>query len=462
VGTFLFRHVVPTRGWLLALLLPLVSGVQAASVEKGPLPQAEQEHVTAAATSAEAPAAPATAATNAQRASWESLVQPTPQTEPEKPAAKTAEDYHTQFELARHSRLAGLYPQATAAFTALLQEPVPEHLQRAAMIELAQIAYDENDLPRAQQVLAHWLVRWPKDSAAPEVLLRQGLILRQMGLPGKAITKLYAVMTSALSLKPDRIDYYQKLVLRAQNEIAETHFQLGNWSEACESFGRLLKLEVPPANRSFIHYRLIHCLVGLNRRTEAIAQARDFLDRYAEAPERPEVQFLRARCLKQTGQDVEAREQVLALLREQHAGGERSAATLAYWQRRAGNEIANQFYQQGDLMAALDLYLTLAGLATSDEWQMPVWYQIGLIYERLNQPVKAGEYFGRVTQRESQLSTNAAPSLKALVEMARWRKDFREWQVKADTAKVRLEAALPRLNQTNSAPASPSTPRNGG
>jgi len=355
---------------------------------------------------------------------------------------KPVEDLQARLELARHYRLARLFTEATASYVGILQSAAPEAMQRTVLIELAQTALDQNNLVRAQQIYAQSLARWPDDESVPELILRQGLVYRQMGLNSLAVSKFYSVMTSALTLKPERFDYYQQLVLRAQNEIASVQYDLGNWTEAAASLDRLLKLESPPANRSTIQYKLIHCLVALHRYDDALAQAQSFLSTYTNAPERPEVRFLCATSLKQTGRAAEASRQVLALLQEQHGSGTQDPATLAYWQRRAGNEIANQFYEEGEPLKALDIYLSLAALGSSPEWQLPVWYQLGLVFERLNQPAKAIEYYGNILQREKELAPTAAPSLKALVEMARWRKDFVAWRLKSETANLDFRAIL--------------------
>ena len=154
------------------------------------------------------------------------------------------------------------------------------------------------------------------------------------------------------------------------------------------------------------------------------------------------MRFLCATSLKQIGRGADALSQVLALLQEQQGTGVREPATLAYWQRRAGNEIANQFYQEGEHLKALDIYLSLAALGSSPEWQLPVWYQIGLVFERLNQPAKAIEYYGNIGRREKELAADAAPSLKAMIEMARWRKDFIAWRLKAEKANLEFRAVV--------------------
>jgi tetratricopeptide (TPR) repeat protein len=369
-------------------------------------------------------------------------------TNPNNPAPRTAappkpvEDFKARLELARNCRLTRQFVEATALYAGILQSAAPESLQRTALIELALTAQDQNDLVRAQQIYAQGLARWPQDAGVPEFILRQGLVYRQMGLNGLAISKFYTVMTSALSLKTDRFDYYQQLVLRAQNEIAGAQYDLGRWAEAADSLGRLLKLDPPPDNRSAIQCKLIRCLVTLGRHADAFAQAQDFLNRHPDAPERPEVRFLCATSLKQIGRGADALSQVLALLQEQQGAGTREPATLAYWQRRAGNEIANRFYQEGEQLRALDIYLSLASLSSSPEWQLPVWYQIGLVFERLNQPAKAFEYYGNIARREKELAITAAPSLKTLIEMARWRKDFIAWRLKSETANLEFRAML--------------------
>ena len=317
-------------------------------------------------------------------------------------APKLPHELENDLEIAEHLHLSRQLPEATFAYAAILQRGVPKAVEQVCLLALAQIAQDQNDAPRAEQIYGQYLSRWPRDDKVPDILLRQGLIYRQMGLHNLAIAKFYAVMTSALGLKPERFDYYQKLVLEAQNEIANTQFELSNWSEASDSFRRLLNLDPPPLNRSVLQYKLIHCLAHLGSRMEAIAQAQDFLAHFPHAPQRAEVHFLRATALQQVGRNNEAVQQVLALLAEQHAGNTNDPATLEYWQQRAGNEIANRFYQQGEPIKALDIYLRLAALDSSVEWQLPVWYQIGLIFERLHQPAKANEYYEKIATREKE------------------------------------------------------------
>jgi len=316
----------------------------------------------------------------------------------------------------------------------LLGDKVPDSIRQTALFELEAVIRMENDLPRAVSVCAQFLDRWPNDPRVPEILLRQGQIYRQMGLNNLALTKFYAVMTAALSLKSDRTGYYPGLVLEAQIEIAETHYLMGRFNDAAEFYSRLITQNDPALNHSLAQFRLIRSLMAIGRNEETASQAQDFLGRFPGAPEQPEVRFYLAQTLKLLGRNNDALEQVLLLLREEKATTQEHPERWAYWQQRAGNEVANQLYREGDYIRALDIYINLAQLDPSPAWQLPVKYQIGLTYERLLQPQKAVETYNDILKLEPELGTNATPSQKSVFEMARWRGGFLGWQNQAETS----------------------------
>lgn len=350
------------------------------------------------------------------------------------PASK--EQLKAKLELARHFLHMRLAQQAEPLLIDLLGEDSPDDIKQQALLELAAVAKETGDLPRAQQIYAQYLNRWPNDFLIPEILLRQGQLFRNMGMNNLALAKFYAVMTSSLVLKNDKLDYYQRLVLSAQTEIAETHYQLGKYAEAADFYSRLLKQANPALNRAEAQYRLVRSLSALDRNDETVSQAQDFLAHFADAPEQPEVRFRLALALKHLGRNGEALQQVLALLQEQRERTKSHPELWAYWQQQAGNEIGNQLYREGDYVRALSVYLALATLDPQPAWQLPVGYQIGLTYERLEQPAKALQSYQAILQKQTDLGTNAPPGTKALFEMARWRADFVQWQ-----AKAQLEAA---------------------
>jgi tetratricopeptide (TPR) repeat protein len=362
------------------------------------------------------------------------------------PVASPEQEVEILFNLALQQHSQKIYDQAQKNFTAVLNAAAAPSMKRSALLELAVMAQEQNQLARAEQILAHYAAKYPEDPSVPEVLLRQGLLYRQMGAPALALSKFYGVMTSVLTLKTGEMEYYHRLVLHAQTEIAETHYRQGKYQEAAPFFSRLLKLAAVELNKPAIQLKLVRCLAALTRLPEAVAQAEDFLSRYSAAPEEPEVRFVLATALRRLGQKQPALEQVFTLLRSpkgvlSHEGQEsgfkspESSRTREwmYWQQRAGNEIGNRLYEESDYVNALEVYTVLASLNSSPGWKVPAWYQIGLVYERLGQPQKALEVYGRII-REKELASDASPGLKTVVDMAKWRSDFLNW---VDRAPVR-------------------------
>ena len=332
----------------------------------------------------------------------------------------------------------------------LLADSSPETLKQDALLELAMAAQDQDEPLRAQQVYAQFLNKWPNEPRVPELLLRQGRLFRQMGINALALAKFYGVMTSSLVMKNDKLDFYQKLVLQAQSEIAETHYLLGKYTEAADFYGRLLKQTSPLLNRSQIVFRLIRSQTAANRPAEVVGPAQDFLERFPDAIEQPEVRFYLALALKQLGRDAESLQQVLTLLQEQKERTQEHPEQWAYWQQRAGNEIANQFYQEGAYTRALDIYTRLVQLDPSLAWQLPVSYQIALTYERLLQPARALDTYQAILNREAEAGPAASPGIKSIFEMARWRTGFLNWQEKAD--KANRDVSAPRADASANEP----------
>jgi len=364
---------------------------------------------------------------------------------------KLLENFQIRLAAARNLVNTRQFSMAEPALVGLLAENVPDEIRQTAMLNLGVLVQAENDLPRAQSIFTQFLERWPGDPRAPEILLRQGDIFRQMGLNNLALGKFYSVMTAALSLKNDQFTSYQRLVLQAQVQIAETHYQSGRYVEAVDFYSRLLKHIDNSVDRSQIQFRLVRSLNAIGKNEEATGQAQDFLTHYPDASEEPEVRYYLAQSLKAAGRSGEALRQVLIFLRDQKSKTKDRPEVWAYWQQRVGNEIANQLYKEGDYVKALEVYLGLSQLDSAPAWRLPVDYQVGITYEKLLQPQKAIDTYNQILTRETALGTNATPGLKAVFEMSRWRIGFLGWQNKAvaDIQSFADPSAVDSLSATN-------------
>jgi tetratricopeptide (TPR) repeat protein len=359
-------------------------------------------------------------------------------------AEEVAQHYfQLQMDLAlrqRHDKSPAL---AAQTLINILETNAGPEFKRKALFELALAEQDKSDFVKAQQVFSQYLQRYPEDPSAPEVLLRQGLLFRQMGVNTLAISKFYAVMSTALRLRLENIDYYKNLVLQAQTEIADTYYIQGQFHESADFYTRLLKADSPSLNKQQIEFKLIRSLSYLTNQDQILAtidRSQKFLNSFPDYPDVPEVRFILASAYKTVGRNSDALNQVLLLLQSQQQNARSNPELWVYWQRRAGNEIANQLYKEADFLSALQIYQNLAALDTAPAWQAPALYQVGLVYEQLEQWQKASDTYSQITARRAELTgTNAPPSLSSLCEMAQWRKDYIVWLQKARAAQLEFQ-----------------------
>jgi tetratricopeptide (TPR) repeat protein len=367
--------------------------------------------------------------------------------------AQIEEELRTKLELVRTLRFQKSFELAEKQAGDLISEDNPPEIRRLAMLELAYVAQDAGELSKAQVILGEYVRRHAKDPSLPEVCLRQGLIYRQMGAHQQALAKFYQVMNHALTLKLDRFDYYQALVAKAQTEIAETFFLQGKYGEAAEYFTRLLKLEAKSLDRATCHFKLVRSLAAMEAFDRVVGQGQSFVQLYPDNTDVPEVRFILADAFKKLGRNRESMQQVMLLLQSQQKQADNHPELWAYWQQRTGNEIANQLYKEGDYMSALEIYLGLAKLNSAPAWQLPVWYQIALVYEHLKQPAKAIEMYDEMLKRQAEVRTNSpSQALLALLDMAQWRRNYIQWGQQADQAVEKLHAP-PSSALKDSAPA---------
>lgn len=359
----------------------------------------------------------------------------------------------TKLEEGRRYANAGDEVAALRQFTALLEVNAPAELHQAALLEMANLAQRAGQLPRAQQIYAQYLDRFPGDPTVPDVILRQGLLYRQMGAHQLALAKFYSVMSTCLSMKANQLNYYQQLVLLAQTEIADTYYQQGQNAQAVEFLNRLLKLDATGLDKGLVRYKLLRSLSQLARHDEVIAHAQQYLQHQSGAPEEPEVRFLYVEALKKAGRSREALEQVLTLLLAQQAKSSENPETWIYWQQRTGNSLANELYREGDYLSALRLYDQLSTLSNSPDWQLPVWYQTALIYERLQQTGKSIAVYDRILNRQKEMGTNTvSPNLSMVFDMSRWRKEHLGYQGQSETNLMALRVDLANTNAPSRKP----------
>jgi tetratricopeptide (TPR) repeat protein len=155
------------------------------------------------------------------------------------------------------------------------------------------------------------------------------------------------------------------------------------------------------------------------------------LDPKAGETAMPEALHLQATLLLQLGRRAEALTAVERLLSAEYAQRDENPERWQSWQRVTGNQLANEFYEQGDASSALAIYRTLAALDGRAEWRLAISYQIGLCLERLSATADAIKSYREIVEAGNQPAASA--QVADLARMAAWRVRHLQWRSRATT-----------------------------
>jgi len=339
----------------------------------------------------------------------------------------------------------GDYAFAESYFAAALGVPAEVPEKETVLRDMAGLYQEAGMFPKAAAVLERLAREFPDSPRLPEVYMELAGIYRKMGARELAIAKYYAVMNASINVSFDQIDKYRQLSLQAKLAIADTHADRGEHQEAYRLYQALIRAQLPPSERMRAHYRMCYLLYNLGNYEQGIAQMQRFLEAYPQSPHEPEIRYLLATSYKRLNRKPEALREVVNILQRQSSPDTAVRETAGEWKRRTGNELAAEFYDQGDFRSALAIYQALAGYSAKPDWRWPAVYQIGLCFERLGLLERARQAYEQILAWKTEEATAAeelGASLQALSQMAQWRLDHLDWE----------SDLLARLNTLNAEP----------
>jgi TolA-binding protein len=352
----------------------------------------------------------------------------------------------------------GDYAAAEIAFRQLLEErkfaPADKH---TALIGLARMYRRQGAFVKAAAIYERFIKDYPDEERLPDVMLDLGRTLRDMGAYKLAISRFYSVINSTLKLSSGGFTHYQQLARTAQFEIAETHFASGDFAEAGKFFLRLRLLDLAPADRARAHFMAARAQQLDHDSETAVTTLRSFLEQWPDDENAPEARYLLATTLRQLNRTDDALAVTLDLLKSEQPKTESDPRRWAYWQRKTGNQLANEFFQNGDTTSALAIYQGLLSLSSDAAWQLPVKYQVALCYERLHQPIQARALYAEIAAAAKPADGTPAPSsdLSELARMAEWRLNQIDWRDRTDRQLNNYFSTIPVPS-----PAAPPPPAN--
>ncbi len=297
--------------------------------------------------------------------------------------------------------------------------------REAALAGLARAYRRSGDLVKAAATYERLLADHPGSVDTPMYLLELGRTLRALGTPKLAISRFYNVLNAVIKVPNDQADNYRQIARTAQYEIAETHYQTGNFEDAARFYSRLNLLDLAPDDQRKAEFKAAQARSRAGQHEKAIAAFRQFIEHHPDGELGAEARFQLATLLQRLDRSQEAMAVTLELLKRQQAETGDDAERWAYWQRRTGNQLANEFYRSGDFTSAFTIYQRLSELGGEPAWRLPVLYQMALCQERLLQNASARALYQQIEAEAAQLPDRTAFS--DLSRMVAWRLNQLDW-----------------------------------
>lgn len=326
------------------------------------------------------------------------------------------------------------WSSAETAFNEVLRLRATDDDDLTALLGLARTYRYEGSLTKACAVYERIVTDFDKADCLPTVYLELGRTLRALGAYKLALDRFYSVINSTLKVPDQGADRYRQLARTAQFEIAETYFQSGDYAEAYRFYSRLNLLDLTPTDRARVAFKAAYSLTLSGDHEKAVVALQAFLSTKPTDASAAEARYLLSTELRKLGRNQEALATALDLLRIERDRTAGEPQTWAYWQRKTGNQLANDFYEQGDTTSALAIYQGLLALDTAPAWRLPVLYQIGLCQERMGQTTDARKSYQTILDTLGQSTGDSAksPALDDLAGMAEWRLKSLDWRESTD------------------------------
>lgn len=345
----------------------------------------------------------------------------------------------------------GDFGAAEIAYRQVLTSGATVDLIKDALLGMARMHRKQGAPTKAAAVYERFLENYPGDERIPDALLDLGRTLRDMGAPRLAIARFYAVINSTLKLSSNSgFEHYQLLAKTAQFEVAETHFLSGEFAEANKFFSRLRMLDLAPADRARAHFKAAFSLQLAGDFDNAVSTLKAYLEQWPDDENVPEARYLLATTLRTVKRPQESLTATLDLLRAEKSRSNADAKRWVYWQRRTGNQLANDFFQGGDILNALAIYHALAALTDDASWRIPATYQIGLCYERLGDIDRACKTYKNILEAAG---SDTTPEVAETARMANSRLAHVDWRESTDR-----QIAMLFETTTGQTPSTPTKP----
>ncbi len=320
-----------------------------------------------------------------------------------------------------------------AAEAALVHEDNPGAKTKAAEaianLTLARSFRRNQDWGQAIPLYEAYILDNPHSPELPMALLELGRTYAQAGANEAALSRFYSVLDMAVNQESASLTQGREVAYSAQYEIAQTQMALGRYAQAARLFRGMRKLPLIDVDRANIYLSCARALKLAGDKPGAAEEYQTLLQSFSDSPDAPAARFELAVVYAELGRRDDAVREVLSLFERQKGSGGSSDEMWRYWQRRAGNQLANMFYSAGNLPEAAELYGKLLQLSGDERWRWSLLYQVGLVAEQMKDFAKAKVAF---TELAAAKAEGLSAEVAELPKLARWRLEHLQWAERMD------------------------------
>ena len=283
-----------------------------------------------------------------------------------------------------------------------------------------------------------YILENPNSPDLPLTVLELGRTYAQAGAYDAALSRFYSVLDLAINQESAALNPGRELAFSARYEIAQTHLALGRYAQAARLFLGMRTLPLIDGDRAKIYLSAGRALNLAGDKPGAAEEYQALLQLFSDSPLAPEARFELAVVYAELGRRDDALGEVITLFERRENPGS-SDETWLYWQRRAGNQLANMFYSAGYLSEAAELYGKLLQLPGDAAWRWPLLYQVGLVAEQMKDFAKAKISY---TELAAAKADGVSAEVAELPALAQWRLEHLKWAERIDAELNSLKPGL--------------------
>jgi len=286
------------------------------------------------------------------------------------------------------------YLRAENLYVEMLTAPCSDDDRKKAYWILADFYQKTSQYLKSMSVFEHYLKSFPDDERCPEIHIKLGLLYRHFGDYQTAVDKFFNVLKLSFLIPKDKLEEYRMLSERAQFEIAETYYLIGDYHHADEFFERVRRVSTDPEVQAEARVKKAYANLLLGNYGTVINVLESFDNDHPGNGFIPNTRFLLASAYYKTGQKDRARREIFNLFSKDIRPMDEP--TWNYWMQRIGNQLANDFFNEGEFESAHKLYHALLPLHDSSEWRWPIIFQIGQCMEGQEKREEAMEVYAEL------------------------------------------------------------------